>query len=289
MDRAATGQADGEGLVVGDAVGDALRDSGLEHLGRHLDDRAALKPAVRTPNGALEVRGADLEDDPRGVEGERVEVEMPPPPTEALEPEPMALGIVHEDADVLVVDKPAGMVVHPAPGNPDRTLVNALLAHCGSSLSGIGGVRRPGIVHRLDKDTSGVMVVAKDDATHRALSQLFARHDLRRIYQAPELFQLLATFALVLVFRDLALWVWGPEDLLGPRAPGFSGAVEILGQPFPQYELLLIAIGPLVFALLCVLLYATRWGILVRAATMDRAMLSALGVNIVNMSLVTTH
>ncbi len=76
------------------------------------------------------------------------------------------------------------MVVHPAPGNPDRTLVNALLAHCGDSLSGIGGVRRPGIVHRLDKDTSGVMVAAKNDATHHALSKLFAAHDLERIYTA---------------------------------------------------------------------------------------------------------
>jgi 23S rRNA pseudouridine1911/1915/1917 synthase len=76
------------------------------------------------------------------------------------------------------------MVVHPAPGNPDRTLVNALLAHCGDSLSGIGGVRRPGIVHRLDKDTSGVMVVAKNDKTHHALSKLFAAHDLPRIYKA---------------------------------------------------------------------------------------------------------
>jgi 23S rRNA pseudouridine1911/1915/1917 synthase len=83
-----------------------------------------------------------------------------------------------------VLNKPAGLVVHPAPGNPDHTLVNALLAHCGQSLSGIGGVRRPGIVHRLDKDTSGVMVVAKNDFTHQALSKLFAAHDLTRIYQA---------------------------------------------------------------------------------------------------------
>ena len=86
--------------------------------------------------------------------------------------------------DLLVLNKPAGLVVHPAPGNPDNTLVNALLAHCGDSLSGIGGVRRPGIVHRLDKDTSGVMVVAKNDATHQALSKLFAAHDLTRIYKA---------------------------------------------------------------------------------------------------------
>jgi 23S rRNA pseudouridine1911/1915/1917 synthase len=102
------------------------------------------------------------------------------------EPVPQArdLEILYEDADLLVLDKPAGMVVHPAPGNPDNTLVNALLAHCGDSLSGIGGVRRPGIVHRLDKDTSGVMVVAKNDRTHQALSALFARHDLTRIYQA---------------------------------------------------------------------------------------------------------
>ena len=83
-----------------------------------------------------------------------------------------------------MLNKPAGLVVHPAPGNPDNTLVNALLAHCGDSLSGIGGVRRPGIVHRLDKDTSGVMVVAKNDVTHQALSKLFAAHDLTRIYQA---------------------------------------------------------------------------------------------------------
>ena len=83
-----------------------------------------------------------------------------------------------------MLNKPAGLVVHPAPGNPDNTLVNALLAHCGDSLSGIGGVRRPGIVHRLDKDTSGVMVVAKNDATHQALSKLFAAHDLTRIYKA---------------------------------------------------------------------------------------------------------
>jgi 23S rRNA pseudouridine1911/1915/1917 synthase len=83
-----------------------------------------------------------------------------------------------------VLNKPAGLVVHPAPGNPDGTLVNALIAHCGNSLSGIGGVRRPGIVHRLDKDTSGVMVVAKNDEAHQRLSKMFAAHDLTRIYQA---------------------------------------------------------------------------------------------------------
>jgi branched-chain amino acid transport system permease protein len=102
---------------------------------------------------------------------------------------------------------------------------------------------------------------------------------LRRIYKAPELFQLLATFALVLLIKDFALWAWGPEDMLGPRAPGFTGAVDIAGRAFPQYDLLLIVLGPLVFAALYLLLKKTRWGILVRAATEDREIAGALGVN----------
>jgi branched-chain amino acid transport system permease protein len=102
---------------------------------------------------------------------------------------------------------------------------------------------------------------------------------LRRIYRAPELFQLLATFALVLIFKDAALWWWGPEDLLGPRAPGLSGAVTILGRAFPTYDLFLMLVGPLVLAMVWLLLHRTRWGTLVRAATQDRDMLSALGVN----------
>lgn len=102
---------------------------------------------------------------------------------------------------------------------------------------------------------------------------------LRRLYKAPELLQLLATFALVLLVRDFALWAWGPEDTLGPRAPGFADAVSILGSRFPRYELLLIALGPLVFGLLHLALTRTRWGTLVRAATEDREMAGALGVN----------
>ena len=102
---------------------------------------------------------------------------------------------------------------------------------------------------------------------------------LRRVYRAPELFQLLATFALMLVIKDAALWAWGPEDLLGPRAPGLSGAVEILGRRVPSYDLFLIVVGPLVLGLLWLLLTRTRWGTLVRAATQDREMVSALGVN----------
>jgi len=102
---------------------------------------------------------------------------------------------------------------------------------------------------------------------------------LRRIYRAPELLQLLATFALVLVIKDFALWAWGPEDLLGPRAPGLTGAVDIAGRRFPAYDLFLIALGPMVFVALHFLLSKTRWGILVRAATEDREMTGALGVN----------
>ena len=102
---------------------------------------------------------------------------------------------------------------------------------------------------------------------------------LRRIYKAPELFQLLATFALVLVIRDAVLWLWGPEELLGPRAPGLAGSVEILGRQFPAYDLFLIFVGPVVLGLVWLLLTRTRWGTLVRAATQDREMLGALGVN----------
>ncbi len=102
---------------------------------------------------------------------------------------------------------------------------------------------------------------------------------LRRIYQAPELFQLLATFALVLIVRDASLSIWGPEDLLGPRAPGLRGSVELFGRQFPQYDLVLIFIGPLVLALLWWMLKRTRFGVLIRAATQDREMVGALGVN----------
>lgn len=101
-----------------------------------------------------------------------------------LTPQSMDLDIYYEDAHLIVVDKPAGMVVHPAPGNYEGTLVNGLLAHCGDSLSGIGGVKRPGIVHRIDKDTSGLLVAAKTDDAHTRLSEMFAAHDIERAYKA---------------------------------------------------------------------------------------------------------
>ena len=100
------------------------------------------------------------------------------------EPENIALEILYEDSDLIVIDKPAGLVVHPAPGNASGTLVNALLSHCGDSLSGIGGVKRPGIVHRLDKQTSGLMVAAKNDKAHINLSEQFSSRTIERAYQA---------------------------------------------------------------------------------------------------------
>ena len=100
--------------------------------------------------------------------GDRFEIAVPNTVDPVPQGQAIPLSVVYEDEHLIVVDKPAGLVVHPAPGNPDRTLVNALIAHCGPSLSGIGGVRRPGIVHRLDKDTSGLLVAAKTDAAHRA-------------------------------------------------------------------------------------------------------------------------
>lgn len=116
--------------------------------------------------------------------GQVFALDVPPPVDDRPAAQEMALTIVYEDAELVVLDKPAGLVVHPAPGNPDRTLVNALLAHCGDTLQGIGGVRRPGIVHRIDKDTSGLMVVAKTDRAHASLSAAFADRTIERAYWA---------------------------------------------------------------------------------------------------------
>ncbi len=116
--------------------------------------------------------------------GETFAVSVPACAPARPQAQAIPLHVVYEDGDLIVIDKPAGLVVHPAPGNPDRTLVNALLAHCGDSLSGIGGEGRPGIVHRLDKGTSGLMVAAKHDAAHRGLSAQFAERTIERAYQA---------------------------------------------------------------------------------------------------------
>ena len=149
--------------------------------------RSRLQALIRA--GHVSKAGATLsEPGTRVNEGDVFRVVVPPPQPAVPEAEQIPLKIVYEDGDLIVIDKPAGLVVHPGAGAPKGTLVNALIAHCGDGLSGIGGVKRPGIVHRLDKDTSGLLVAAKNDATHRGLAGQFASHGryggLKRAYLA---------------------------------------------------------------------------------------------------------
>jgi len=140
--------------------------------------RTRLKALIEA--GSVTVDGLTIRDPAHHVNsGAAVSVAIPPPEPAKPAPEPIALAVVYEDADIIVIDKPKGLVVHPAAGHRTGTLVNALVAHCGDSLSGIGGEKRPGIVHRLDKDTTGLMVVAKNDRAHRALAAQFAGHGRR--------------------------------------------------------------------------------------------------------------
>ena len=134
--------------------------------------------------GRVTFSGAPVKKNRRTECGEAYTVELPEPELPEPEPQNIPLDIVYEDSDVIVVNKPRGMVVHPAPGHPDGTLVNALLWHCGDSLSGVGGERRPGIVHRIDKDTSGLIIAAKNDFSHLALSAQLSDRSLSRIYEA---------------------------------------------------------------------------------------------------------
>jgi len=145
--------------------------------------RERLKSLIRT--GAVETAGVALRDPATKVRGNEDLIVAVPEPTPAHNlAQDIPLRVVFEDEHLLVVDKPAGLVVHPAAGNLDGTLVNALLHHCGGSLSGIGGVARPGIVHRIDKDTSGLLVVAKTDVAHEGLARQFSAHSIERRYLA---------------------------------------------------------------------------------------------------------
>jgi 23S rRNA pseudouridine1911/1915/1917 synthase len=145
--------------------------------------RERLKALIRS--GAVVSAGSLVRDPALKVRGdEALRVSLPEPETAHNEPQDIPLRVVFEDEHLLVVDKPAGLVVHPAAGNRDGTLVNALLHHCSGSLSGIGGVARPGIVHRIDKDTSGLLVVAKTDVAHEGLAKQFAAHSIERRYLA---------------------------------------------------------------------------------------------------------
>ena len=182
-DASAAGNApDGEVLEVELAQGVSGR------LDRALADAAPGLSRARIQalmaEGAVSRGGVALTDAAAKAAPGRYRIAVPPPAPAIPEPEPIPLTVLYEDAHLIVVDKPAGMAAHPAPGSETGTLVNALIAHCGASLSGIGGVARPGIVHRLDKDTSGVMVAAKTDAAHRGLAALFERHDIERQYLA---------------------------------------------------------------------------------------------------------
>ena len=135
-------------------------------------------------SGMVTLQGKPIKKNYRALSGELFEVQMPPAIDSELTPQNIPLDIRYEDDSVIVINKPRGMVVHPAPGHPDHTLVNALLYHCGDSLSGIGGEKRPGIVHRIDKDTSGLLIVAKNDYAHQFLSAQLSDHTLSRVYEA---------------------------------------------------------------------------------------------------------
>jgi len=157
----------------------------IDALLTHEIDALTRSQAARLiADGAVTLRCEPLKKNHRVTAGDVYVVEVPEPEETALLPQNIPLDVAFEDADVIVVNKPRGMVVHPAPGHPDSTLVNALLYHCGDSLSGVGGEKRPGIVHRIDMDTSGLIIAAKNDYAHRYLSAQLADHTLARTYEA---------------------------------------------------------------------------------------------------------
>jgi len=161
-------------------------------LARLIAAGAVLRAGVPVTDGKAKVAAGDL-----------LEILLPEAAQTHMLPEDIPLDVVFEDDDLIVINKPAGMVVHPAPGSPSGTLVNALLAHCGDDLSGVGGEKRPGIVHRIDKDTSGLLVVAKSDRAHHGLAAQFEKHTVERYYRAV---------------------VYGVPDAADPRLRGIKGA-----------------------------------------------------------------
>lgn len=167
-------------LTVEDAPTQTRLDA---YLAARLPDLSRSRIAQLLADGHVHVNGKPARKSRKPEAGDIVDVELPAPSVDRLEPQPIPLTIVYQDEDVAVIDKPAGLVVHPGAGHRDGTLVHALLHHL-SDLSGIGGVLRPGIVHRLDKDTSGLMLVAKNDIAHRALSAALKRREVTRVYLA---------------------------------------------------------------------------------------------------------
>ena len=188
-------------LVAADEAGERLDRVLARHFAAHPAalSRSRLKALIEA--GAVVLDGETIRDPSHRVNsGDAISVDVPPPEPGKPKGEPIPLSIVYEDDDIVVIDKPKDLVVHPAAGHRTGTLVNALIAHCGDSLSGIGGERRPGIVHRLDKDTTGLMIVAKNDAAHRALAAQFADHG-----KSGEAFE-----------RSYLAFVWGaPERAAG--------------------------------------------------------------------------
>ncbi|MEC9265903.1 MAG: RluA family pseudouridine synthase [Pseudomonadota bacterium] len=181
------GPADGANDTVALTVPDEAEGTRLDrYLADALPDLSRSRVQALLKDGYVRSEsGATVSDASARVKrGAGYTVTVPAPEAALPEPQAIPLSILHEDAHLIVVDKPAGMVVHPAPGNRDGTLVNALLHHCGDSLMGIGGVLRPGIVHRIDKDTSGLLVAAKSDKAHAGLAALFAEHAIERLYRA---------------------------------------------------------------------------------------------------------
>jgi 23S rRNA pseudouridine1911/1915/1917 synthase len=181
-------------------AGDENKGWRLDHfLARSIPELSRSRLQGLIARGMVEGGGKKINDPNFRVKpGDAYQVEVPPPTPAGPEPQEIPLKILYEDKDLIVIDKQVGLVVHPAAGNLDGTLVNALLAHCGPTLAGIGGVARPGIVHRLDKDTSGVLVAAKNERAMRSLAKQFAAHAVERVYHAA---------------------VWG-------RPTGISGSVE---------------------------------------------------------------
>ncbi|HEY8485046.1 MAG TPA: RluA family pseudouridine synthase [Longimicrobiales bacterium] len=183
-------------LVVEEAPAEARLDA---YLARRLPELSRSRVAQLLESGRVRVNGRVPRKSERPTPGMVIEVELPPAEAPGVRAEPIPLEIVYEDGDLVVVNKPAGLVVHPAPGHATGTLVNALLYHI-RDLSGIGGVLRPGILHRLDKDTSGLLVVAKNDEAHRRLAAALKRREVKRVYLA-------------------AAWGHLPQDELTVEAP----------------------------------------------------------------------
>ena len=180
--------ADDEDITLQVTIATGCADRLDKALARSVPEEAALSRTrlMKMIGGGAVWRAGEAVTDPktRVEEGEVITLFLDPPVDVETLAEDIPLTVIYEDDHLIVVDKPVGMVVHPAPGTPSGTLVNALLAHCGDTLSGIGGERRPGIVHRIDKDTTGLLVVAKSDKAHHGLALQFERHDVNRRYVA---------------------------------------------------------------------------------------------------------